>query len=102
MFCTCCGRAVDNSFTFCSSCGNRIENNTFSEADEDQLLKHYFEEGYSYDKILMFLSKYHDIQFSMRTLQERLYRLGLKRRNVNFDIAEIRQRVTELLNGPGC
>ena len=58
----------------------------------DELLKSYFSKGFSYENILTFLAKYHDIHISMRTLQ-RLYRMGLKRRNIEYDINEVQQEI---------
>lgn len=105
MFCQFCGSELESSFRFCPVCGNRIESNAVNdelELDEDQILKDYFRMGYSYEHILNFLLKFHSIRMSLRTLQERFYQLGLKRRNVDFDFGEVRQRITQLLNGPGC
>lgn len=105
MFCQFCGSELQSSFRFCPVCGNRIESNAVNdelELDEDQILKDYFRMGYSYENILKFLLKFHGIQMSLRTLQERFYQLGLKRRNVDFDVGEVRQRIMQLLNGPGC
>ena len=54
----------------------------------DEVLKTYFTKGYSYDKILQLLAKYHETHISLQTLQQKLYNLGLKRRNINYDREE--------------
>ena len=68
----------------------------------DELLRYYFQKGFSYKNILLFLSKYHDTEMSMRSLQQRLHGMGLKRRNISYNIQEIRQEIVTNLNGLGC
>lgn len=67
----------------------------------DEILKSYFAKGFSYQKILQMLAKYHDTHISMRTLQQRLYNLGLKRRNISYNREEVRQAIIDHCNGPG-
>ena len=67
----------------------------------DEVLKTYFTKGYSYDKILQLLAKYHETHISLRTLQQKLYNLGLKRRNINYDREEVRQAIIDHCDGPG-
>ena len=38
----------------------------------------------------------------MQSLQQRLHDIGLKRRNISYNIHEIRQEIIKNLNGPGC
>ena len=52
--------------------------------------------------LLLFISKYHDTEMCMRTLQQRLHDMGLKRRNVLNNIQEVRREIINNLNGPGC
>ena len=66
----------------------------------EEVLKTYFTKGYSYDKILQLLAKYHETHISLRTLQQKLYNLGLKRRNINYD-REVRQAIIDHCDGPG-
>jgi hypothetical protein len=47
----------------------------------DEILKDSFVKGFLYQKILQLLEKFHGINISMRTLQQRLHSLGLKRKN---------------------
>ena len=66
------------------------------------MLKYYFRQGYEYDVIIVFLSKFHGIEMSLRTLKNRYKSLGLRRRGVDFDETEIRTRIQQELDGPGC
>ena len=70
------------------------------EDDEDNLLRYYFYRGFKHLEIIQFLSKYHDITVSHSTLKRRLRVLGLKRRRPEYDIAEVRNAVRRLLDGP--
>ena len=68
----------------------------------NESLRYYFQKGFSYKNILLLLSKFHDTETSMRSLQQRLHDLGLKRRNISYNIQEKRQEIVKNLNGPGC
>ena len=46
--------------------------------------------------MLLFLSKYHDTEMSMRSLQQRLHDMGLKRRNISYKIQEILQEIVKV------
>ena len=100
MLCSSCGAIVRVCFAFCPSCGRNVRN--IHEKDVDELVRYYFQKGFSYKNILLFLSKYHDKQMCMRTLQKRLEDMGLKRRNVLYNIEEVRNEIINNLNGPGC
>ena len=65
----------------------------------DELLRYYFQKGFSYKNILLFLSKYHDTEMSMRSLQQRLHGMGLKRINISLRLKGIQvpRRVVEEL-----
>lgn len=101
MLCANCGAIVQILFAFCPSCGSNNLRNIHGK-DMDELLRYYFQKGFSYKNILLFLSKYHDTEMCMRTLQQRLHYLGLKRRNVLYNIQEVRREIINNLNGPGC
>ena len=60
----------------------------------EELIQRYFKRRFNYQKILSFLSKYHDI--------EKLRDLGLKRKNMNYNIDHVRRRIQQELDGPGC
>ena len=101
MLCAGCGAIVQILFAFCPSCGSNNLRNIHGK-DMDELLRYYFQKGFSYKNILLFLSKYHDTEMCMRTLQQRLHDMGLKRRNVLYNIQEVRREIINNLNGPGC
>ena len=59
--------------------------------------------GYEYEVILCFLLKYHKIEMSLRTLKERLKSLGLQQRKLlDSNNQDVRARIQEELDGPGC
>ena len=55
------------------------------------MIEHYFKQGFVYDKILQFLSKYHGINISMQTLNTKLPEFGLRRRNQEYILDDIRR-----------
>ena len=79
-----------------------IDEESLSEdATCEQMIEHYFKQGFVYDKILQFLSKYHGINISMQTLNTKLQEFGLRRRNQECNLDDIR-RCTQLeLDAPG-
>ena len=60
-------------------------------------------EIFRYEEIIQFLKKYHNHEISYSTLLRRLKQYGLKRRcQLGNDIfIEARERVSEIINGPG-
>ena len=54
--------------------------------DVEELVKLYFEAGYSYNIILRFLDGLHGIYLSLRTLKRLLNQMGLKRRGVSTNL----------------
>jgi hypothetical protein len=80
---------------FCSSCGNQLDTET-------NILKHYFYQGYEYNTILDFISKYHGISMCLRTLKNRFQQLGLCRKDTDFNEEEVRARIQSEIDGPGC
>ena len=93
--CESCQATVSFNHNFCSSCGTSLN-------IEELALKYYFRQGYQYDVILMFLSKFHGIEMSLRTLKNRFRSLGLQRKAAEFDEVEVRQRMQQEIDGPGC
>ena len=69
--------------------------------DERSLIEFYFYRGYTYQSIVKLLDKQHDIQISERTLKYRLQSYSLRRRSPTYDLAQVRLRVAEELDGPG-
>ena len=88
--CDFCKETVFLNDNFCSICGKRLNK-------EELLLKYYFRQGYEYpdeyEVILFFLSKFHGIEMSLRTLKSRYRSLGLRRRGADFDETEVRARM---------
>ena len=68
----------------------------------EELIKRYFKQGYNYVKILQFLSKYHGIRMSFRTLNTKPHDLCLKRRNIDYNIDQVCRCVWQELDGHGC
>ncbi|XP_034082049.1 uncharacterized protein LOC117552581 [Gymnodraco acuticeps] len=69
--------------------------------EEMEILREYFNEGYTYDVILDMLSTHHDINMSLRNLKARLKELGLRRRGDYSSISEVRRAIFSELRGPG-
>lgn len=64
---------------------------------EEQAIRYYFHRGFQYNDILWFLSKFHEVHISHRTLLNRLHDLyGLKRRLPDVNEEEIRRMQAEL------
>ena len=61
---------------FCPRCGAAVDK-------EKVLIRYYLERGFYYSVILQLMKKYHAIEMSMRTLQNRLREYGLRRRDTN-------------------
>jgi len=68
--------------------------------DESDIIKYLFYRGYSYEEIVGMLSKCHGIEISISTLKRRLRDWNMARRNVEYDINDVRTAITELLDGP--
>ena len=68
----------------------------------DEILKEYFVKGFLYQRILQLLEKFHGINISMRTLQQRLHSLGLKRKKIDYiNREEVRAAIVSYCNGAG-
>ena len=50
---------------------------------EETLIRYYFQRGFSYSFILLLLSKYHNVEMSLRTPHNRLGNYGLRRRGAS-------------------
>ena len=68
----------------------------------EELIQRYFKKGFNYQKILLFLLRYHGIEMSLRTLNKKLRDLGLKRKNIDYNIDHVRHHIQQELDGPGC
>ena len=92
--CLFCSEELEETYRFCARCGAAV--------DKEEVLIRYFQRGFDYSAILLFLKKYHTLEISMRTLHNRLREYGLRRRNTNSDDGEIYQAIEQELDGPGC
>ena len=69
---------------------------------EENLIKEYFNRGFIYEEIIEFLNKHHSITISIATLKRRLKQYGLQRKNADYDIDVVREKLRTILDGPGC
>ena len=77
-----------------------------AEFDEEEVLKYYFNRGFNYQEILLFLSERHEHPLSYSTLLRRLKKYGLERRGVtskefNDTFCKVQRRMVELIMGHG-
>ncbi|CAB4041048.1 RNA-directed DNA polymerase from mobile element jockey, partial [Paramuricea clavata] len=69
---------------------------------EENLIKEYFSKGFEYKEIIEFLTKNHSINMSIATLKRRIKVYGLQRKNADYDIDVITEKIRTILDGPGC
>ena len=81
MYCRRCGVQVQS--LFCSGCGIKVHRSpqclpstTFT--NEEDIIRNYFTRGFEYKNILEFLSRYHGLHLSLRTLKRRLVDYDIK------------------------
>eukprot|EP00794_Sanderia_malayensis_P015227 gene15227-16801_t len=115
MNCRTCTTRCEYLWRFCYSCGEELhhletgEDQTEEEDNfnEEDVIKYYFNSGYNYDEILLYLENYHNLKISYRTLLRRLKQYGLSKRpdkGSNSYAALIhasRQKIWEITGGPG-
>ena len=70
-------------------------------ANEEELIKQYFQRGYENKVIVDFLHFQHGIHVSLITLKRRLQDYGLRRRGVNIDENQLRELIQNEISGPG-
>ena len=92
--CDACEAEVSLNDNYCGSCGAQL-------SCETQALKYYFKQGYEYNVIIDFLSKFHGISMCISTLKSRLKMLGLSRKSMVFNEEEVRARILQEIAGPG-
>ena len=63
------------------------------------LLRKYFNLGFSYMEILVFLSKFHGIMLSLRQLKHLLRAMRLRRRTEGNSVPEVTQAIEMELKG---
>ena len=93
--CETCQSNVGLDDKFCSRCGEELPTEVLQ-------LKYYFAQGYEYSVILEFLSRYHGVTMSLRTLKNRFKVLGLARKSAEYDEDLVRARIQREIDGPGC
>ena len=107
MLCSTCNRESDETFNFCPYCGQNIRPRTGlapqipRDLTEEQAIRYYFRRGFQYNDILWFLSKFHEVIISYRTLLNRLHNYGLRRRLRDVNEEEVRCCIQAELDGPG-
>lgn len=69
--------------------------------DERETIEAYFSHGHVYSVIILFLSLYHGINMSLRTLKRRLGQFGLSRRRRMTPLGDVWDAIHEELQGPG-
>ena len=70
-------------------------------SDEQDVTLSYYWEGFKYASIVRFLSEYHNIEMSVRTLQHRLADYGLSRRKKPAPFTAICNAIREELRSHG-
>lgn len=105
MFCHRCGNGYTNCALFCSHCGIRLNESILAfqplqtnDNGEEAIIMHYFEAGFNYDTVVMFLEKFHNIFISVRTLKRRLKEYGVNRRK-NTPNRVVRNIIKQELEG---
>ena len=74
---------------------------------DEEAIKYYFNQGFEFKEILLFLKTYHNLEISMRTLLRRLHVYGLKRRccetegKLRTKHFRVKNRIKGMLDGPG-
>ena len=68
--CLNCSEELEETYKFCSRGGVAVDK-------EEVLIRYYFQRGFPYSVILLFLKKYHALEMSLRTFHNRLREYGL-------------------------
>ena len=71
------------------------------EGSRESYIQKYFNLGFPYEEILVFLSKFHAIILSLRQLKRLLKTMGLRRRKVCSSVYEVVSEVERELRGSG-
>ena len=109
MFCHNCGSEVLQEYLYCSQCGIKLDIAVpsfrlllFSKnVKEKEAIEGYFNSGFSYNAIICFLEKYHDMSMSLSTPKRRLSQCNLKRNKTDVDLADVERLIRNELDGPG-
>ena len=105
MFCYNCGANLNVNHRFCAKCGcrKRLTKDRDSlkySSNEKDILTYYFYAGYTYEAITKFLSNYHDVSMSIRTLKRRFSEYGLKTKDRALSNDVISQLIQREIQGP--
>ena len=108
MFCHNCGSEVLQEYLYCSQCRTKLDIAVPSfrlllsseNVTEKEAIEAYFNNGFSYNAILCFLDKYHDMSISLSTLKRRLSQYNLKRNKTDADLADVERLIRNELDGP--
>lgn len=71
------------------------------QVDEEDIVRYYFFKGFTYEEIRMFLQKNHGLEISITTLKRRIKAYGLRRREPDYDVNEIRAAIEDIVDGYG-
>ena len=63
-------------------------------------IRYYFTRGFEHEEIAMLVFREHGMRMSVRTLMRRLSILGLRRRNLQYDVDLVRAEIRTLMDGP--
>ena len=96
-------------YLYCSQCGNKLDVAVPSfrlllsskNVTEKEAIEAYFNSGFSYNVILCFLEKYHDMPMSLSTLKRKLCQYSLKRNKADVDLSDVERLIRNELDGPG-
>ena len=96
-------------YLYCSQCGTKLDIAVPSfrlllsseNLTEKEVIEAYFNSGFSYNTILCFLEKYHDMSMSLSTLKRRLSQYNLKRNKTEVDLSDVERLIRNELDGPG-
>lgn len=82
---------------------NASDSDSEVEFDEEAVIKYYFNRGFEYQEIILFLAKNYNYSISYSTLLRKLKQYGLSRRNLNgqTQVVDVRKRIEEIVSGPG-
>ena len=109
MFYTKCDSQIGNECNFCSTCGHKTRSELTNSVSlqlqdsicEKDIIWNYFQAGYHYEIIVMFLRLYHNINISKRTLKRRLSYYGFQRRGFcNVTLNELKNVIESEIQGP--
>ena len=100
---------IGREYHFCSTCGHKTKSELTESVPlqlqdsiyEKDIIWNYFQAGYHYEVIVMFLRLYHNINISKRTLERRLNYYGFRRTGFsNATINELKNVIESEIQGP--